>query len=465
MTQRFAECMSDADSLMWTIERDPILRSTVTAVSLLDGPPDWDRVVRRLERAAIAIPRLRQRVREMPFGIARPDWVDSECDLGYHMRRIALASTGTLDDALEIARVMAIDAFDVTRPLWEFVVVENLEQGRAALIQKFHHTVTDGVGGVQLAMELLDQEPHPDPVDVPLPAPKAPTPPATRAAMQQWQERRTTVATALPTLALAAAKGLWRDPRHAARTAAATGASAARMVAPVSSPMSTVLVGRSQSWSFRRFDVSLDDLRVTAKRTASSINDVFVTGVVGGLTAYHDAFGARPTALRMTMPVNLRTATDPLGGNRFTPLRFVVPVDSGEADQRIRRMSQLMRTERDEPALALTPVLAAMLNALPASAVTSLFGGMLKNVDFVATNVAGIPFRCWFGGAEVLRQYAFAPPSGAALNVALLSHGGIACIGVVTDNAAVTDPDLVSRCIEDALGDLVSSPLAERHAS
>ena len=32
--------MSDSDALMWTIEKDPLLRSTITAVSLLDGPVD-----------------------------------------------------------------------------------------------------------------------------------------------------------------------------------------------------------------------------------------------------------------------------------------------------------------------------------------------------------------------------------------------------------------------------------------
>ena len=35
----FQPRMSDADKLMWTIERDPLLRSTITSVVVLDGPP------------------------------------------------------------------------------------------------------------------------------------------------------------------------------------------------------------------------------------------------------------------------------------------------------------------------------------------------------------------------------------------------------------------------------------------
>lgn len=36
--------MSDSDALVWTIEKDPLLRSTITAVSLLDSlaPPRWE---------------------------------------------------------------------------------------------------------------------------------------------------------------------------------------------------------------------------------------------------------------------------------------------------------------------------------------------------------------------------------------------------------------------------------------
>ena len=51
-----------------------------------------------------------------------------------------------------------MQGFDRARPLWEVVVVEGLEDGRAALILKLHHSITDGVGGVKIAMNLFDLE-------------------------------------------------------------------------------------------------------------------------------------------------------------------------------------------------------------------------------------------------------------------------------------------------------------------
>ena len=51
--------------------------------------------------------------------------------------------------------------FDHARPLWEMVVLEGLEDGRAALVQKIHHSLSDGVGMMKLSMAFLDIEPEP----------------------------------------------------------------------------------------------------------------------------------------------------------------------------------------------------------------------------------------------------------------------------------------------------------------
>ena len=83
----FEPRMSPADALMWTIEKDPLLRSTITTVMLFDGPVDIERLRTRLERASRALPRLRQRVRSHTFSIAPPRWdLDPNFDLDYHLR-------------------------------------------------------------------------------------------------------------------------------------------------------------------------------------------------------------------------------------------------------------------------------------------------------------------------------------------------------------------------------------------
>ena len=124
----------------------------------------------------------------------------------------------------------------------------------------------------------------------------------------------------------------------------------------------------------------------------------------------------------MTMPINIRHEGDTAGGNHFTPARFAVPVGIADPVERMQAVRALVREWRREPALALTDTLAGVLNRLPTSTTTALFGGMLKCADFVTSNVPGAPLPVYLAGAEVQRLYAFGPPSGAAMNVVLLSH-------------------------------------------
>src|SRR4051794_39100794 len=84
---RFEQRMSDQDALMWAIEKDPLLRSTITTVSVLESSPDRDRFQEQLERATRTVPRLRQRVISAPLSGAPPRYViDENFDLDYHVR-------------------------------------------------------------------------------------------------------------------------------------------------------------------------------------------------------------------------------------------------------------------------------------------------------------------------------------------------------------------------------------------
>ncbi len=155
---RYADRMSASDALLWLNEHDPMLRSTITSVMLLDGPPNLDRFRQSIDRSLDRIPRLRQRVAIDPLRVAPPRWEsDPLFDLSYHYRRIRTAGKGTLRDLLDMAAVIAMQAFDKDRPLWEFYVVDGLEGERSALIMKLHHSISDGVGLVRMTSSLVER--------------------------------------------------------------------------------------------------------------------------------------------------------------------------------------------------------------------------------------------------------------------------------------------------------------------
>jgi WS/DGAT/MGAT family acyltransferase len=439
----FPSRLSPSDRLMWNIERDPVLRSPVVAIGLLDRDPDRLAVRATFQRAAERVPRLRQRITSGSGPFGQLQWSDDpDFSIDYHLRHVRAPQPADLRAVLDLAAPTAVSALDTARPLWECTIVEGLDDGRAAFILKFHHTMTDGVGGVDLASDVFDHtrngrraRPHvaatPD-----LP----PAPPS-------W----------MPFVAagLAGVRAV-SQPARLAADATRFVKSIARMLAPVPEPLSPLLLGRSLDRRLDTVQRPLAALRAAAEATGGTINDVFLAAVGGGLHTYHERLGHSVPALRVTMPINLRAEGDPPGGNRFTPARFVLPIDDPDAAARAQRAGAIARRWRDEPAVHLTDVLAAILDRVPAPLVTRFFGAMLKNVDVDVANVPGLRRPAYLGGAKIERLWAFAPPTGAALSVTLLSHVDTACIGVLSDVTAVADPALLVSCLTDAFDEVVA---------
>ncbi|MCC5950608.1 MAG: wax ester/triacylglycerol synthase family O-acyltransferase [Acidimicrobiia bacterium] len=457
----FEARMSDADALMWRIEKDPLLRSTIVMVMVFDHAPPRDRLTRRMERVTRQVPRLRQRVLGHPLSIAPPRWeVDPNFDLHYHLRWMRVPGPGTLRDVFEIAEPIAMQGFDRARPLWEFTIVEGLEDGGAALIGKVHHSITDGVGGVKLQMELLDLEAEPgtEP-DLP-PAPTARS--LTEAARWRdalWWESERQARSALDVAASAASNlgRLTNDPVGVGTSALRTLDSVARVLRPAVEPMSPLMRDRSLSVHLDSLTVPLDDLKRASKLVSGKLNDAFVAAVTGGLRRYHEHHGQPVEQLRMTMPINVRTERSAhLAGNRFAPARFGVPVGTEDPIRRMNDIRELVERYRAEPALGLTEPLANLLNRLPATATTALFGSMLKGIDFVTSNVPGPPIPVYVCGARMLRQYAFGPMTGAATNIVLLSCESDVNVGITMDPAAIPDGDTFVECLQEGFDEVLA---------
>ena len=472
---RFAHHMSDEDALMWNIEKDPVLRSTILAVAILDSVPNWERLRQRIEETTRFIPRLRQRVVSAPLRIAPPRWMaEPAFDLDFHLRRTRLSGAGTPRTLFDALQPIATSSFDRARPLWEFTLFEGLAPlngdrpngdgpngERAAFALKVHHSVTDGVGGMALLAHFVDLAPDADDrLERDIPAALAPEDArmlgVMRGAISHTRRRALGIAQRAPGTVVRTTRRAICDPLGSASEAVRTTRSVARTLAPATGPMSTVMLGRGLGRRLEVFDVSLDEMKRVAKACDGSLNDVFVAAVVGGVRRYHEQHGAAPNELRMTLPINLRQGDDDAGGNRFAPARFPVPTSIDDPRERIAALGALVREVRTEPALQMTSTLAGILNRLPTATTTALFGGMLKCCDFVTSNIPGAPVAVYVAGARVERFYAFAPPAGAAFNVALISHCDTCCIGVVIDTVAVPDPDVLLGCLRAGFDEVLA---------
>ena len=366
-----------------------------------------------------------------------------------------LPAPATTEALLDFARASAASGFDRERPLWEFTLVEGLEDGRAALLLKAHHVVTDGIGSVQLAAHLFDFTQD---------AALEQTPPRRAGShdgpttVERWIDAvshdvdltlsvtRAQLRSLVPNLLHAV-----RHPTEAVADAVETARSIGRVVAPVFDTKSPVMTGRRMTSRFQMFEVPLGTLRAAADAAGGTVNDGFLAGITGGLRRYHEHHGAVVDELRVAMPISLRTEDDDIGGNHVTVLRFAVPVGVPDPHQRIGVLHEVAARIRSERSLAHTGAIAGALNLLP----RGVIGSMLKHVDFLASNVPGVPVPMYLAGAEVLRFFPFGPTAGSSVNFTLMSYNEICCIGVHTDEAAIPDAEVFLRCLQDGFDEVL----------
>ncbi len=462
---RFEHRMSDADALMWHVEQDPLLRSTITCLWLLDRAPDRTRLDEKIERATRLIPRLRQRVVSNPLSIAPPRWeIDPHFDISFHCRFLKATSDRSWRAVLDMAQVIAMQAFDRARPLWEFYVIDDLAAGGAAMIMKLHHAISDGVGLVQMTTSLVERYRERDPTRTPKPMPPAPEAHVMTQRERVWDalahERARRAGQARRVLG-AVGSGLRsavRDPLGSVRRLSDGMASTARLLAPATAPLSSIMRGRSLSLHFDTLTLSLSALKAAARAIGGTLNDAFVAAVAGGLRRYHERHGAPIGSLRMTMPINVRDSQDAgRVGNQFVPARFVVPVGIVSPLERMKAVQELVRRQRAEPALGLIEDVSGFLRRLPAPMYTALFGSMLKGVDFVTSNVPGPPFEVFVSGARIESVFGFGPLSGAAANLTLFSYLDQLGLAVNTDRAAVPDPQVFVESLQEGFAEVLAT--------
>lgn len=449
---RFDRTMSDAEGLMWRLEKDPYLSSTFGTVTLLDRAPDYDALRRRMERAVVEVPRLGHRVQSAPGNLAPPVWVDDpNFDVDWHVRRIACPKPGSLRQVLDLASLMLADPLDRTRPLWQFVVVEGLRGGKAAIIQKMHHAITDGERGVQLALQYMDFE-----RDAPEP------PPIVHADADQSDPDDTDDPGSIDLIREVVAGGL-RLPLGVAKQvrelladpAAIPDASnaAARTLRGIVAQLSDTESARSPLWTARSLQRRVETARApfretkdAARRLGGTLNTAFLTAAADAAACYHQEMGRPVESLRASMAISTRTADS--GANAFSLARMLVPTGEMPIAERFLAIQEAALAARETTRTAGLDAMATIASTLPTSVITRLARQQAQTVDFATSNVKGSPLPVYICGAQLLEVYPIGPLLGVAFNLTLMSYSGSLDMALNIDTAAISEPELLANCLQ-----------------
>lgn len=455
---RFDNKMTDAEALMWRIDKDPYLSSTFANLSVLDRAPDFDRLRRRMERATYAIPRLRQRVQSVPAHLTSPLWVeDPDFDIDYHLRRVAVPGPGSMRQVLDLATLIANDPFDRTRPLWQFVVIEGLSDGRAVLLEKLHHTIADGEGSVQLSLQFFDFA-----RDAPEPAPLT-----TSAQSDSFSQDHGTSdlwrdvlagPLKIPMALVKQIRELIADPTQMP----AAGAATIETLRALLGQMADIDPAKSPLWTQRSLKRRIDVLKVpfresreAARLLGGTLNTFLLCAASDAAGRYHREKGSPVSHLRASMAISTRAKGDD-GANAFSLARMLVPTGEMSIADRFGEIHRISTEAASGSAANALNAIAAIAGSIPTGVTTRLARLQSQTVDFATSNVKGTPQSVYVAGAEILSNYPVGPLGGVAFNLTLLSHVGNLDMGLNMDAMAVQDGDLLTECLESSFRDLLS---------
>jgi diacylglycerol O-acyltransferase len=452
--------MTALEAMMWRVEVDPVLRSHMTAVEILDCLPDWDRLVAAHDWATRIVRRFRERVVEPLLPLGPPVWAaDGNFDLSYHLRRVSLPAPGGMRELLDFVQAMAMAPLDSTRAQWEAALVEGLEGDRAAYVLKLNHALTDGLGAIQL-LEMIHsprREPTTDKLQLAPAPPEQPTPAgvlARQVARGMVGAPEDVARVAIAGMSLAA-RGLAHPDRAIAETVGYV-QSLQRVLAPAPVSGSPLLRDRSRSWWFETHDVALADLRAAAKAAGGSVNDAFLAALLGAFRRYHEHFGVAIDAMPIAIPISTRVEDHSMGGNRIAGARLAAPVGEPDPGERIRRLRELVIAARREPAMDAVSLIAPIISRLPGPLVTRIGRSGTHGNDLQASNVPGISHTVYIAGAKVTHMYPFGPLPGCAAMVTMVSHAGTCCVGANLDRAAVTDTGVFAACLREGFEEVLA---------
>ena len=412
---------------------------------------------------------MRQRLVRVPFDLDYPYWIeDPDFDLEYHLRHVALPKPGDWRQlCIQAARIFA-RPLDLTRPPWEFTVIEGIDNvpgvtpGSFAMVTKVHHSAIDGMSGIDLMEAIHTAEPHTAPPNEPDTWEPEALPNVVTLLGKSWfnavtnpMKQLDVAARAMPGVARAI-KGLVAKDFDVSR----------EMIAPRSRfnyPISPgrVIEGRSVSLAAIKSIRKLDP--------GAKVNDVFLAIIGGAMRKYLLAKNDLPEKTLTAMaPISVRSSGEKGDmGNQVAAM--VAPLGTHIEDP-VARLRYCHDRTKNSKAMTeaigarnmteMSKVSPALFMALGAQLYTrmGLANRLAPAVTTVVTNVPGPPVPIYSAGARLESMMGLVClTDGMGLGHVVQSYVDEATITITADRKLLPDPEFYSQCIQDSFDELLAA--------
>jgi diacylglycerol O-acyltransferase / wax synthase len=439
----------------------------VGALVLLEGPPPThEEFIEAIGSRLHLVPRYRQKLAFPRFEMGRPFWIDDpQFNLEYHVRHTGLPPPGSRDQLRRLAGRIFSQRLDRSKPLWEVWLVQGLEDGRFALISKTHHSMVDGIAGVDISTVLFDLERHPSERQVdadgwtPMPEPSQ----ADLVAEGVMGLVRTPAE--LAGRALGALTRPGRTAGDLREIVEGLGEVAWAGLNPAPDVPLNVPIGphRRVWWVQSR----LDHFKEIKNSLGGTVNDVVLAVVAGALGRWLRSRGVRTEGLelRALVPVSIRGEEehDQLG-NRIAAMRGVLPVYEEDPVKRLSIVRDAMKGLKESKQALGAEVISGLQDFAPPTllAQASRLNFSTRLFNLIVTNVPGPQFPLYMLGREMLEIVPIAfLPENHALAIAIMSYNGKMDFGLLADYDAVPDIETIGRLLEESLQELLDVARAQ----
>jgi len=398
----------------------------------------------------------------MPFELSNPVWVeDDDIDIDYHIRRISLPKPGTKKQLEQYIARLHSSLLDRSRPLWEFFVIEGLENGGVALYTKVHHAGIDGQAGVALATAIMDPSPVPRPVRPPRQQRRGGgyqlgMAELASAAMSNAFQQYVKLVKTFPDMARALQSAVMPQPGPDGKRNWSV-AKDIRLLGPKT--ILNVAITNQRAYAAR--SISLAESKAIGKKLGVSLNDVVLATCGGALRRYLSEYNELPDKpLTAAVPVSLREQgnTDPNNQVSMTVMTLATDIkDPLERVKVVNESSQAAKTLMGNLKAAIPTDFPSFGAPWLMSGLASMYGrsGLANNLPPVAnvavSNVPGAQVPLYVAGALMLTYFPVSIPThGVALNMTVQSYNGSLEYGLIACRRAVPDvADLGDFLVEE----------------
>jgi diacylglycerol O-acyltransferase len=422
----------------------------VTSLALLDSPPSVERLKATLTRRIGLLPHLTDVVAEPAVPLAPPRWSPStDFDLDAHIHHVALPGPGGAEELADFIGDLAGRPLDFGRPLWEVYAVDGPGEG-GALVGRFHHSLGDGHAMVRMLLALTDEKPDGWKRNA-----------NTQHGRAESKDRRSVLARVVDARP---------SVQRLARTAIAGAGTLARLTL-LNPDRPTSLRGhlgllKAVSWTE---PISLARVKQIARSSGTTVNDVIVSVVAGGLGNYLRRSGTDTAGMRIRamVPVNLRPSSDAgMTGNRFSLVYLEMPLGVIDAEERLLRVKREMDRIKGSLEPAAGWLLVQGLGFLPPPVEHLASSFYAAKASLVLTNVIGPHERRYLAGSRIRQMTFWEPESGGlGIGVSIYSYAGGITVGVISDRNLVDKPEQLTSEVVRAFGDLARQFQADSAAA